>query len=530
METATVSGAATSVRHGPVRSSVDVLPQAVDVLLVGCGPIGATIANLLARHGVHVMVVDKSTKAFMASRAIALDSEALRILQLAGIGERDLETVAIAGTPRIRLMPKLGQTSEANLLGGIDGGSERVTLCQSELERCLRTRLRRYERAHVALGVGLARFTQDRDRVVATLDLGHGRTHVLCARYLVGADGANSLVKALLTGKTLAKSQPDVDTRVASRRIDYVERIGDPRQTSRYVAVPDQVCSFESLASLDDSADATIRRSAVDRFNERSGDGLCEGRVFLAGDAANITYPSLGTELVEGLRDAANLSWKLAWVIQGRADSRILDTYEQERRPREGATIKLTRFIEKLVMPRNSGIALLPHWLMQLSRVKSRLCTAIDGLQTEPKSALKKGLYVKGRSPTKLVRGAVIAQGRIRGSDGKTCLSDDVLGQGLVLLGFGTDARGSLDRAAAAAFVRAGGSYVQIARRGLRRHLSRHESWEDLDDAFFARLPLGWAAVVRPDRTVIHDGPATDASRLVRESLSLLGQHCWVLH
>ena len=530
METATVSGAATSVRHGPVRSSVDVLPQAVDVLLVGCGPIGATIANLLARHGVHVMVVDKSTKAFMASRAIALDSEALRILQLAGIGERDLETVAIPGIPRIRLMPKLGQTPELNSLGGINGGSELVTFCQSELERCLRIRLRRYERAHVALGVGLARFTQDRDRVFAMLDLGQGRTHVLCASYLIGADGENSLVKALLTGKTLAKSRPDVDTRDALRRIDYVERIGDHRQTSRHIAAPDQVCSLESLASLGDSSDVPIARRAADRFSLRSVDAFSEGRVFLAGDAANLTSTLVGTELVEGLRDAANLCWKLAWVIQGRADSRILDTYDQERRPHAGAMTKLARFIEKLVTPRNNGIAPLPHWLMQLWRAKSRLGTAIDGVQTKPKCALKKGLYVKGRLPTKLVRGAVIAQGRVRGSDGTTCLSDDLLGQGLVLLGFGTDARGSLDRAAAAAFARAGGSLVQIAHRGQRRHLSRHDCWEDLDDAFFSWVPVGWAAVVRPDRTVIHDGPATDASRLVRESLSLLGQHCWVAH
>ncbi|WP_134134393.1 hypothetical protein [Paraburkholderia sp. BL6665CI2N2] len=150
--------------------------------------------------------------------------------------------------------------------------------------------------------------------------------------------------------------------------------------------------------------------------------------------------------------------------------------------------------------------------------------------QIKPKKPTGRGVFVKGRSPTKLVRGVVIGQGRVRGSDGKTRPSDEVLGQGLALIGFGTDARASLDSSEAAAFARAGGSIVQIAHRGERPHAARHDSWEDLDGVFLPRLvPVGWAAVVRPDKTVVHDGPATDASRLVRESLSLLGQHCWVM-
>ena len=78
METAVINGAAPSSRHGQVRPPMEALPPAVDVLVVCCGPVGATVANLLARHGVKVMVVDRSTEVFMAPRAIALDNEALR--------------------------------------------------------------------------------------------------------------------------------------------------------------------------------------------------------------------------------------------------------------------------------------------------------------------------------------------------------------------------------------------------------------------------------------------------------------------
>jgi 3-(3-hydroxy-phenyl)propionate hydroxylase len=186
--------------------------------------------------------------------------------------------------------------------------------------------------------------------------------------------------------------------------------------------------------------------------------------------------------------------------------------------------INLAKFMGKLVMPRSGVVALLTHGLMRLSRLVPRLRAQFEELQIKPKNAFRRGLFVKGRSSTKLVRGAVIAQGWVRGSDGTTRLSDDVLGQGLALIGFGVDAAAALEHATAAAFARAGGRVVQIAHRGQRLHLAPRDSWEDLEGVFLPGLvPLGWAAVVRPDKTIVHDGPATDANRIVRESLALLG-------
>ena len=77
----------------------------------------------------------------------------------------------------------------------------------------------------------------------------------------------------------------------------------------------------------------TIERRAVYRFHARIAKAFCKARVFLAGDAAHVTPPFVGQGLVAGLRDAANLSWKIAWVVQGRAAPKILDSYDEERRP-----------------------------------------------------------------------------------------------------------------------------------------------------------------------------------------------------
>ncbi|MFM0553107.1 bifunctional 3-(3-hydroxy-phenyl)propionate/3-hydroxycinnamic acid hydroxylase [Paraburkholderia sediminicola] len=521
-------------------------PSAVDVLLVGCGPVGATIANLLARHGVNVMVVDRSTEVFMAPRAIALDNEALRILQLAGVAESDFETIAI---PYVRMRsPMLGLFGRVNSLGSLDGHPKLVTFYQPDLERCLRARLETYDCAHIALGVELKSFTEERDHVLASLDLGQGRTHLLRARYLVGADGASSLVRQLIgqefKGKTFAEDWLIVDARHVSRPIDHIEFICDHRRPIPHMVAPggrerwefmlrpgenreemeSETRIRELLSPWGNLEDMIIERKAVYRFHARAVDAFSKGRVFLAGDAAHITPPFVGQGLVAGLRDAANLCWKLAWVVKGRANPGILDTYDQERRPHAKAMINLAKFMGKLVMPRSGVVALLTHGLMRLSRLVPRLRVQFEELQIKPKNAFRHGLFVKGRSSTKLVRGAVIAQGWVRGSDGSTRLSDDVLGQGLTLIGFGVDVAATLEHATVAAFARAGGRVVQIAHRGQRLHLAPHDSWEDLEGVFLPGLvPLGWAAVVRPDETIVHDGPATDANRIVRESLALLG-------
>ena len=116
-------------------------PPEVDVLIVGLGPVGATAANLLGRYGVRVLAVDAATEVFSAPRAIALDNEALRILQLPGPSESDFEKVAI---PCVCMKsPLVGEFGQVNTFGSIDGHPKLVTFYQPELERCLRRRLDR---------------------------------------------------------------------------------------------------------------------------------------------------------------------------------------------------------------------------------------------------------------------------------------------------------------------------------------------------------------------------------------------------
>ena len=139
--------------------------------------------------------------------------------------------------------------------------------------------------------------------------------------------------------------------------------------------------------------------------------------------------------------------------------------------------------------------------------------------------ASRRAFSSPGAPASKLMRGGPLPQGWVRDPRRRIRLSDDALGPTLTLVGFGRDPRGG---------ARAGhGARLRRLRRQDRPDRAsragaslspRRRCWEDLDGSFMpGAAPFGWAAVVRPDRTVLHDGPAADADRLVRESLSLLG-------
>ena len=168
----------------------------VDVLIVGLGPVGAALANLLGRYGVRVLAIDKATEIFMKPRAIALDNEALRILQLVGVRDGEFSTVAI---PQVQYhSPLFGRFARINSTRIVDGHPMLVTFYQPELEQLLRAKLAQLLTVRVQLGMTLEKLFDDGRQVKALLRGANGAQQEVRARYLVGADGANSLVRRLL--------------------------------------------------------------------------------------------------------------------------------------------------------------------------------------------------------------------------------------------------------------------------------------------------------------------------------------------
>jgi 3-(3-hydroxy-phenyl)propionate hydroxylase len=526
-----------------VDASVHDLPGEVEVLIVGYGPVGAALACLLGRYGVRTLVVDKSADIFMAPRAIALDNEALRILQMAGLEEEAFDKVPI---PYVRMLcPHVGEFGRVNTSGILDGHPKLITFYQPELERALRDRAERHVSVTARSGVEMMELRDDGDSVRVTLRAtGSEAPRVVRARYVVGADGASSRVRAAIgqefVGKTYAEDWLVVDAvDSASTPLDHVEFLCDPKRPTPHMPAPRGRARWEFMLMPGETRDELesdakvaellrpwggvdglrIERKAVYRFHSRSCARYNKGRIFLAGDAAHITPPFVGQGLVAGLRDAANLAWKLAWVVKGRAAPAILESYDQERRPHAAKMIALARVMGHLVMPRSRVAAVLVHGTMALLRRLPFFRELVDELGIKPTNSYPKGLFARGRGRVR--RGTWWPQGLVRSPSGERILSDEALGPELALAAFGGDPLRDLSDENRARWSSAGGRIMSFASS---RGPGGASDFVDLDDALSRGGALdGWCVVVRPDRTILHDGPIEESDRVVRESLALLG-------
>ena len=282
-----------------------------------------------------------------------------------------------------------------------------------------------------------------------------GSRHTVSTRYLIGADGASSRVRELLglgfQGSTYIEDWLIIDASKTAKPMDHIEFICDPKRPTPHMPAPDgrerwefmlqpgetreQMLQPEKIRELltpwAKADEVSIERSAVYRFHARVVSKFQKGRAFLIGDAAHITPPFVGQGLCAGLRDAANLGWKLAWVIQGRAAPQILDTYDMERRQHAADMIGLATLMGKLIMPSNAVKAFFTHGLVRLLRTLPVIGAWIDDLTMKPENRFHQGLMVAGKNATALVRGSHFPQAMLRHADGTFAWSDDALGDHL---------------------------------------------------------------------------------------------------
>ncbi|MDD9893450.1 MAG: bifunctional 3-(3-hydroxy-phenyl)propionate/3-hydroxycinnamic acid hydroxylase, partial [Gammaproteobacteria bacterium] len=506
------------------------------------GPVGATLACLLGRYGVKTTVIDKETGIFMAPRAIALDNEALRVLQMAGLTEESFDRVPI---PYVKMHgPLIGEFAHANTSGVIDGHPKLVTFYQPDLEKALRSELEKHSSVDVKLGVELLDFDNRKDGVEARVNVGEPKAQKIKAKFLIGADGAASLVREMIgqdfTGTTYTEDWLIVDAKNVPNPIDHIEFICDPKRPTPHMVAPngrtrwefmlqpgesrEEMESDESIRKLlkpwGSPEDMTIERKAVYRFHARCCKSFSQKSVHLVGDAAHITPPFVGQGLVAGLRDAANLGWKLAMVTRGTASTKVLDSYDTERRPHAQAMIRLARTIGAAIMPRNKAKALLVHGFMRTLRSIPATRPMLEELGIKPENKFKKGLFKSGSG--RLTRGGCIPQALMRSPSGEYQLSDEALNDQLTLIGFGCNPAKHLSKKSLEQFERSGGQIIQFGLPNTPDKASA-ECWEDVTGELVPKAaPYGWAAVVRPDRVVVTDGPIQSCDKLVAETLALL--------
>jgi 3-(3-hydroxy-phenyl)propionate hydroxylase len=519
-------------------------PIVTDAVIVGLGPVGVALANLLGRYGVKALAFDQATNVYPKPRAIALDNEALRILQWAGVRHGELDIVAL---PRIRYhSPLFGWFARINTAAVVDGHPMQVSFYQPQLESMLRDKLKSYPCIDVRLGLALHSFEEQADSVTAKLVDVHGRLTEVKCRYFIGADGASSQVRKKLglefQGKSFEQDWLIIDAKNVPNGIDDCVLYCNSQRPSPHLAAPGGRHRWEFMLQPGETGDRMVQpdmirqllapwcsadgieieRTAVYRFHAREAKAFSKGRCFLVGDAAHVTPPFAGQGLVAGLRDVANLAWKIAWVLRGQASEAILASYDTERRPHARKIINLARISGMIIMPSNRFVAFCVHGFLASLRLLPPARAYFEELKIKPPQTFGRGFFKRNPEHKKLLAGSVFPQAWVRPSwTGQPMLSDDVLGQQWALIAFGLNPRAYCDPELLDRWHQFGARTWQFCYLGQALNLDHDDSRvECLDDTFLPkRVPVGWACIVRPDRCVFSEGPVETIRTLLEHAM-----------
>lgn len=531
-------------------------PTAPPVVVVGAGPTGVTAALALAVQGVEVVVLERHPDVYALPRAVHLDDEAARVLQ--GVGLADAFAALSRPTSGLRLLDADHRTLaefRRSPLPSRYGHPQANLFDQPELDRALRSRLG--TRPGVRLRTSTEVLTVETGPLtgpatVVLEDRSTGRLERLAASAVLGCDGADSLVRGVVGARwqDLRSTERwlvvDVRCAVPLDAWDGVHQVCDPRRAATFLQVGPQRYRWEfqirdgetvadllqpaTLAALVrpwtgalDVEHLQVLRSSDYVFRARLADRWRRGRVLLLGDAAHQTPPFVGQGLASGLRDADNLAWKLAAVLQRRAPERLLDTYEQERRPHARSLIRLAR-TAGWALTGGSGTAAAAR--RGLLAAVCRVPGAQEHLLDRGTPALSRGPLVRrSRGPGQRLPGTLAPQPRVRsdGSHGSAAvLLDQVLGPGFAVL-----TTAAVDPALRRIADRLGAPVLRVAGRDARGSRDGADAVVSDDGALAAWLRRAGAttSVLRPDRAVLVAAGSRSApgAELERQHAAVLG-------
>jgi 2-polyprenyl-6-methoxyphenol hydroxylase-like FAD-dependent oxidoreductase len=329
-----------------------------EVLIVGAGPTGLVLALWLTRLGARVRIVDKTAEPGTTSRALVVQARTLELYRQVGLADAVVERGRKASAVNLWVAGKRAARVAFGDFGtGLSPFPYAVIFPQDEHERLLVERLAKAG-VQVERRTELASFEDQGDRVLAHLKRAEGAEETCSAAYLAGCDGARSTVRQtlgigfqggiyehLFYVADIEASGPAMngEVHVGLDAADFLALFplkADGR--ARLIGtVRDEAEGQHENLSWNDVSRRVVEwmRIGVDRVNwfstyhvhHRVADHFGKGRAFLLGDAAHIHSPVGGQGMNTGIGDAVNLAWKLAAVVQGRANASLLDSYEQER-------------------------------------------------------------------------------------------------------------------------------------------------------------------------------------------------------
>jgi 2-polyprenyl-6-methoxyphenol hydroxylase-like FAD-dependent oxidoreductase len=482
----------------------------VPVVIVGAGPTGIIAATLLAQYAVPTLILDRWADVYPRPRAVHLDDEIYRVIARLGVAD---EFAAISrptlglrlldnGSRRSRVLAEFVRDTALSS----NGFPQANMFDQPELESLLRANLKRYDGADLRGDAEVTGVANHGATVRVTFtDRTDGREHVIAADYVLGCDGANSVVRAQIGSamRDLNFEQRWLVVDVASDadlgQWEGVHQVCDAVRAGTYMRIGasryrwefqllagESADDFGTLGTLRpliapwtadvDDGDLTLLRVTEYTFRAQIAEQWRRGNIFLLGDAAHLTPPFIGQGMGAGIRDAMNLAWKLAAVRDGTLTPDVLDSYEQERKPHTRYMIRLALDVGR-AMTGGGRVGTLARRIL-LPRLR-----LIPGLRDR---------VIDSTTPA-LRKSALVDTGRLAGTlcpnpllpDGRRL--DDLLGNG-----FGAITTAPLDSDTEAALRRRGVVLVAACAGGAL--------------AKWLHGGRATAALVRPDRTVLRSG------------------------
>lgn len=532
-----------------------------DVLIIGAGPVGLTLANLLGQYGIEVTVLEARDELIDYPRAVGIDDEALRTMQTIGLVDRVLpHTVP---DQKIRIINGDRKViAEINPTTREFGWPRRNGFVQPLVDKVLLEGLDRFPNVTVRFGAEVTDLTQDDESATVTIATTDGTTERLSARYVVGCEGGRSFTRQHLgldfVGETRSTRGLVID--VANDPIGTPHAVfgGDPSRGYATLSLPHGIRRWEftlfegeseDLADDDafvhgllkshvpDPSRLDIIRRRVYAHHARVAERFRVGRCFLAGDAAHVMPVVAGQGWNSGMRDALNLGWKLAAVVRGDATEALLDSYEAERRDHVKAMVALSLSMANLVTDHNRVRTavrdLVASVVDRMPRTKARVNS--QGFKPMPK--YERGVVVftdvprykslPDRDEAPRVTGMIFPQPRVCDASGQPMLLDDATGQGWRVLVWNNDPFALLSESTRDELDRLGATLVQVVpaaqlpwvRATAPAGVTVVGDPDGVLKSWFDARPVS-AVIVRPDHVAAAECLAQDLDETVRRVIA----------
>lgn len=433
-------------------------PSDIPVVIVGAGPTGLTTALLLAEYGVRSIVLDRNDVPLDIPRAIVLDDEGARSFQTFGADAPSLFDIVL-GDGAAYVDDTGHQFARVGTGPEIYGFAKRHFINQPDMETALRKLMADKPLCDIRFSSDVTGTDETGDGIRVTLTGPDGGTHEILAQYVVAADGGRSPIRERLglqmEGSTYSQDWIVIDTMNDPDQSNYSTfycsnkrpkvSVPAPKGGRRYefMLLPgethDQVleeCYVRNLmAPHRDLETRDIIRKTIYTFHARIASQWRAGRILLAGDAAHLTPPFAGQGMNAGLRDATNLAWKLAAVLQGGAQDAILDSYEAERRDPAWAMIQLAVIMGDIVMPIDPAQVAFRTQLMETLKPFPGVQDYLLQMKFKPRPRYAKGLFLglDDQPFDGAIVGEMIPQPNVL-CDGQPVKLDDLLGSGFALI------------------------------------------------------------------------------------------------